>query len=89
MGVRNVGEVAMGVGYKLRLAMFAARGALRSFFYLALLLSVGIGVRGQGAEPSLDLTFLFRGLGDEGRLTFCRGGLGFLPARVRQRLHGR
>lgn len=75
VGVRNVGEVAMGVGYKLRLAMFAARGALRSFFYLALLLSVGVGVRGQGAEPSLDLTFLFRGLGDEGRLTFCRGGV--------------
>ena len=27
VGVCNVGEVAMGVGYKLRLAMFAARGA--------------------------------------------------------------
>ena len=75
VGVCNVGEVAMGVGYKLRLAMFAARGALRSFFCLALLLSVGVGVRGQGAEPSLDLTFFFRGLGDEGRLTFCRGGV--------------
>ena len=65
----------MGVGYKLRLAMFASRGALRSFFCLALLLSVGVGVRGQGAEPSLDLTFFFRGLGDEGRLAFCRGGV--------------
>ena len=32
VGVCNVGEVAMGVGCKLRLAMFAARGALRSFF---------------------------------------------------------
>ena len=74
VGVCNVGEVAMGVGCKLRLAMFAARGALRSFFCLALLLSVGVGVRGQGTEPSLKLTFLFRGLGNQDRLTFCEGG---------------
>ena len=65
----------MGVGYKLRLAMFAARGALRSFFCLALLLSVGVGVRGQGTEPSLNLEFSFPGLGNEKRLTFCHGGV--------------
>lgn len=76
VGVRNAGEVAMGVGYKLRLAMFAARGALRSFFCLALLLSVGVGVRGQGTEPSLNLEFDFKGLGNEKRLTFCHGGVG-------------
>lgn len=76
VGICNVGEVAMGVGYKLRLAMFAARGALRSFFCLALLLSVGVGVRGQGTEPSLNLEFSFPGLGNEKRLTFCHGGVG-------------
>lgn len=76
VGVCNVGKVAMGVGYKLRLAMFAARGALRSFFCLALLLSVGVGVRGQGTEPSLNLEFSFPGLGNEKRLTFCHGGVG-------------
>ena len=75
MGVRNVGGVAMGVGYKLRLAMFAAQGALRSFFCLALLVSVCVGARGQGAEPSLKLTFFFQGLGNEDQLTFCRGGV--------------
>ena len=64
----------MGVGYKLRLAMFAARGALRSFFCLALLLSVGVGVRGQGTESPLRLTFSFQGLGDGNQLTFCDGG---------------
>ena len=65
----------MGVGYKLRLAMFAARGALRSFFCLALLLSVGVGVRGQGTESPLNLTFTFSGLGKGDLLTFCHGGV--------------
>lgn len=74
VGIRNVGEVAMGVGYKLRLAMFAAQGALRSFFCLALLVSVHVGARGQGAEPSLNLKFFFPGLGNQDRLTFCEGG---------------
>ena len=75
VGVRNAGEVAMGVGYKLRLAMFAARGALRSFFCLALLISVCVGARGQGAESPVKLSFSFQGLGDEDQLTFCRGGV--------------
>lgn len=75
VGVCNVGAVAMGVGYKLRLAMFAARGALRSFFCLALLLSVGVGARGQGAESPLNLKFTFSGLGKEDLLTFCHGGV--------------
>ena len=65
----------MGVGYKLRLAMFAARGALRSFFCIALLLSVGVGARGQGTESPLNLTFTFSGLGKGDLLTFCHGGV--------------
>lgn len=75
VGVCNVGAVAMGIGYKLRLAMFAVRGALRSFFCLALLLSVGVGVRGQGTESPLNLKFTFSGLGKEDLLTFCHGGV--------------